>query len=134
MQRELRTATKTGPIEISDGEEPPTKRPRVEPVEKSTTIKMEPIEIDDDEPRAKNPKIEQANTPTSIKAEPVERSDAPEKRPKAVEGDDDLEKLEAEKRRLAKKIERERKLADMESKFEALEEKIEAAKSRKAAK
>jgi hypothetical protein len=52
LQLELRTAAKTGPIEISDDEGPPAKRPKVESANKSTTIKMEPIEVDDE--RASN--------------------------------------------------------------------------------
>jgi hypothetical protein len=134
LQLELRTAVKTGPIEISDDDEPPAKRPKVDPANKSTTIKMEPIEIDDGEPPIMKTKVEQANTPTTIKTEPVEKSDAPAKRPKAVDEDDDLERLEAEERKLAKEIEEEERLRSMKRKHEALLEKIEAAKARKAAK
>jgi hypothetical protein len=74
---------------------------------------MEPIEIGDEESRTKRPRIQGV-----IK----------------VEENDDLEKLEAEERKLAKEIEEEERLRNMKRKHEALLEKIEAAKARRPAK
>jgi hypothetical protein len=84
LQLELRAAAETGRIETSDDDEPSAKRPKLEPRKKSTTIKMEPIEIDDESPSTKR----------AIK----------------VEEDDELEKLEAEERKLGRKLRKRRDL------------------------
>ena len=140
MQLELRTASITEPIEIDDDDEPPTKRLSVEPANKLTTIKIEPTVIGSCSRSAKRPKVELGNKSTTIKMEPIEIDDdePPAKRLKFqaainVEEDDELGRLEAEERKLAKEIEEEQRLRDMKRKHEALLEKIEAARERKAA-
>jgi hypothetical protein len=58
LQLDLGTAAKTEPIEISDDDESPAKRPKVKRMNKSSTVKIELIEIDDDEPPFKKAKVE----------------------------------------------------------------------------
>jgi hypothetical protein len=119
LQQELRTAVKTGPIEISDDDEPPAKRPSVDPANKLTAIKMEPIEIDDDERPAKKAKVEPGKKSTTIKRGPVE--------------DDELERMREKERKLVKEIEEAERLAEMKRERDALRARIEAAEARKAA-